>query len=144
MQPAASFVTIRRHIDQHLRQPSLNADVLAKWFGLSRASLYRLFEPVGGVAFYIRKALLARASQEIAASDDSSHRIGPVAYRIGFKNVSAFNHLFNEHYGVKPGEAREFSRTMSSALAPGEADEKATLAYWLRRIGAATGAPQKF
>lgn len=139
--PSASFVTIRRHIDQHLHQPSLNADSLAKRFGLSRASLYRLFEPVGGIALYIRRARLARAYQEIVSRDDSSHRIGPIAYRMGFKNVSAFNRLFKDHFGVTPGEAREQAGIVGLLPAPSPApedlDDKETLAYWLRRLGAA-------
>ena len=62
-------------------------------FGLSRASLYRLFEPAGGIAKYIRKARLSRAFQEITTAELSNRRIGHIAYALGFKNVSAFSQI---------------------------------------------------
>ena len=108
--PLATFVAIRRHIDQNLVSPGLCANSIAAAFGLSRASLYRLFEPAGGIATYIRKARLNRAFQEITAGEFSNRRIGQIAYRLGFKNVSAFSRLFHEVYGVAPGAARERAR----------------------------------
>jgi AraC-like DNA-binding protein len=140
----ASLVIIRRHIDQRLTQPGLNADSLAKRFGLSRASLYRLFEPVGGVAGYIRQARLDRAYQELMASENDGRRIGPIAFSLGFRNVSAFNRLFKARYGVSPREARENIRHFAppipapaSALpASSAAQDRNALAYWLALIGA--------
>jgi AraC-like DNA-binding protein len=108
--PLASFVTIRRFIDRKLASPDLSANSIASEFGLSRASLYRLFEPAGGIAKYIRKVRLSRAYQEITAAEFSNRRIGFIAYQLGFKNVSAFSRLFHEVYGVTPGEARERAR----------------------------------
>ena len=108
--PLATFVTIRRYIDRNLASPDLGADSIAAEFCLSRATLYRLFEPVGGIAKYIRKARLNRAFQEITAAELSNRRIGHIAYTLGFKNVSAFSRLFQEVYGVRPGEARKRAR----------------------------------
>ncbi len=108
--PLASFVTIRRYIDRKLASPDLSANSIAAEFNLSRASLYRLFEPAGGIAKYIRKVRLSRAYQEITAAEFSDRRIGFIAYQIGFKNVSAFSRLFHEVYGVTPGEARQRAR----------------------------------
>jgi AraC-like DNA-binding protein len=134
--PLASFVSIRRHIDQNLRSPALNADMLARTFGLSRASLYRLFEPVGGVARYIRSARLNRAYQDIVATEFSNRRIAPVAYRHGFKNLSAFNRLFKETYGVSPGEARWRAAVGRADISPGgQPDQELSLGGRLRQLG---------
>jgi AraC-like DNA-binding protein len=134
--PLATFVSIRRHIDQNLRSPALNADGLARTFGLSRASLYRLFEPVGGVARYIRSARLSRAYQDIVATENANRRIAPVAYRLGFKNLSAFNRLFKESYGVSPGAARDRALRGLANLRPGgPSDQELSLGGWLRRLG---------
>ncbi|HTZ66114.1 MAG TPA: helix-turn-helix domain-containing protein [Roseiarcus sp.] len=108
--PLATFVTVRRYIDRSLASPDLSADSIAAEFGLSRASLYRLFEPVGGIAKYIRKVRLSRAFQEITAAELSDRKIGHIAYSVGFKNVSAFSRTFHEVYGVTPGAAREQAR----------------------------------
>lgn len=103
----ASFVTIRRYIDRNLTSAVLDADAIAKSFGLSRASLYRIFEPVGGIASYIRKARLNRAYQEVTSFEFSDRRIGQIALNLGFRNISAFNRLFHKVYGLSPREARE-------------------------------------
>ena len=105
--PLESYVSIRRFIDRHLTSPALSVDMIATSFGLSRATLYRLFEPVGGIATYIRKQKLDRAFQEITAASRSNGRVGPIAYRLGFKNFSAFSRAFRSAYGVSPAEARE-------------------------------------
>jgi AraC-like DNA-binding protein len=128
----ASFVTARRFIDRNLTASALNADMVAKAFGLSRATVYRLFEPAGGIANYVRKARLERAYQEITAPALSNRRIGQIAYGLGFKNVSAFNRLFLKTYGVSPSEARKGAAVSVARLAAGETP---TLGYWLSRIG---------
>ena len=142
MSPAAAFVTIRRYIDRNLRAPDLDAEKLAAIFGVSRASLYRLFEPVGGVASYIRKARLNRAYQEIMANESSGRRVGSIAFSLGFQNVSAFNRAFRDHYGMSPREAR--ARAFAPAPAPAAQGDGAvvtnSLACWLARIGSAAPA----
>ncbi len=137
--PAAAFVTIRRYIDRNLRSAALDPEKLAETFGVSRASLYRLFEPVGGVASYIRRARLNRAYQEIVAGDRSSRRIGAVAFSLGFKNVSAFNRAFRDFYGVSPREARERAHAATPSPPPARpegADPTQNLGFWLAQIAA--------
>jgi AraC-like DNA-binding protein len=135
--PLASFVTIRRYIDSNLAKQELSAVSIAAEFGLSRASLYRLFEPAGGIAKYIRKVRLSRAYQEITAGEFSNRRIGQIAYRLGFKNVSAFSRLFHEVYGVTPGEARERAReTVAKAEYAVPARPGESLTRWLDALTA--------
>ncbi len=85
----------------------LGVDKLANTFGLSRASLYRLFEPVGGVASYIGTRRLARARQELTAPGLEDRRIGPIAYRAGFQSIPAFNRAFRAAYGQTPRSTRK-------------------------------------
>ena len=105
--PLASFVTIRRYIDRNLASPKLGPGMIAKNFGLSRASLYRLFEPIGGIAGYIRKRRLEKAFQEITTPEFANQRIGQIANRLGFTNISAFSRLFRASFGTTPRAARE-------------------------------------
>ncbi len=135
--PLASFVAVRRYIDRKLVEPDLSADSIAAAFGLSRASLYRLFEPAGGIAKYIRKARLSRAFQEITVAELSNRRIGHIAYALGFKNVSAFSRLFHEVYGVTPGEARQRARqavVKPEYAVPAQPGE--SLTRWLEALSA--------
>jgi AraC-like DNA-binding protein len=66
----------RRFFDTHLTSPALEADMLVGNFGLSRASLYRLFSPIGGVAAYIRRERLRRIAlaAELRALSDLYNR----------------------------------------------------------------------
>ena len=135
--PLASFLAIRRYVDKNIQTPGLNGDSLAKTFGLSRASLYRLFEPVGGVASYIRAERLRRAYREIVDAEFADRRIGPIAYGLGFKNISAFNRLFREEFGASPRKlraGRASSEPTMSASPPKEGEF--TLLHWLRQAGA--------
>lgn len=131
-----SFVTIRRFIDRHLQSRELGVDMIAKTFGLSRASLYRVFEPTGGIAAYIRKKRLDRAYQEIAAAGFANRRIGPVAYRCGFKSVAAFNRAFLEAYGINPTQARSAASqtVMRSSVYPSSGSDAGILAKWLLEL----------
>ncbi len=132
----ASFVTIRRYIDRNLTSSDLDAATIAKSFGLSRASLYRLFEPVGGIASYIRKTRLDRAFQEVASIEYSNRRIGQIAFSLGFKNISAFNRLFHKVYGLSPREARKQLTDGSSRAIPASTPSSETpFADMLAQIG---------
>ena len=61
-------------------------------FGLSRAALYRHFEPVGGIAAYIRSARHSRAYQEIVAPEFANQRIVPHMGRF-VSSVVSFPHV---------------------------------------------------
>jgi AraC-like DNA-binding protein len=129
--PLASFVTIRRFIDRNLLSRELGVGMIAKTFGLSRASLYRLFEPAGGIACYIRKQRLDRALQEITATGLTNRRIGPIAYRYGFKSAAVFSRTFREAYGIKPTQARSAVSAIFPITAVSPATEVGILARWL-------------
>jgi AraC-like DNA-binding protein len=132
----ASFVTIRRYIDRNLTSVDLDADTIAKRFGLSRASLYRLFDPVGGIASYIRKARLKRAYQEVTSFEFSDRRIGQIAFSLGFRTVGAFNRQFHKAYGLSPREARRQLTKAASPKIPGPVTSAETpFATLLAQIG---------
>ena len=116
--PLASFITLRTFVDRNLTSPKLGPAMVGANFGLSRASVYRLFEPVGGLASYIRKRRLQRAYEEITAPGLSNRRIGPIAFSLGFQNLSAFSRAFRDAFGVTPGEARKAALALDGAGPP--------------------------
>jgi AraC-like DNA-binding protein len=124
---------VRSFIDKNLLSVELGIDVIAANFGLSRASLYRLFEPIGGIASYIRRQRLDRAFQELTAAECSNKRVKVIALRYGFENTSAFTQLFRKTYGFTPLEARK----AGSALTRGEilnTEIDNSLGNWLARL----------
>jgi AraC-like DNA-binding protein len=125
---------VRHFIDQNLLSRDLEVDLIAANFGLSRASLYRLFAPIGGIAVYIRKQRLERAFQEIVSAEYSNRRIAGIAQRCGFENESAFTRLFRKTYGVTPSAARK-AAAQGRAIKTGETGNAAdTVADWLARL----------
>jgi AraC-like DNA-binding protein len=130
--PLESFTTIRRFIEANLANRELGIEKIMSTFGLSRASLYRLFEPVGGVACYIRDRRLVRARNELTAPGLQDRRIGPIAYRAGFRSITAFNRAFREAYGESPRTARKTEARPAFATPP--RSRMGVLSRWLLEI----------
>lgn len=106
---ASLVMRIRQHIDARLAQPSLSAETVAAEFGLSRASLYRLFSPLGGVADYIRSRRLHRAFFDLAVPGAPRVRVGEVARRWCLGSEAGFTRAFKAAYGITPRAAREIA-----------------------------------
>jgi AraC-like DNA-binding protein len=128
--PLDTFVTLCRYIEGNLAARDLGVAKLAATFGLSRASLYRLFEPVGGVASFIRERRLARAHHELSAPRLQDRRIGPIAYQAGFHSIATFNRAFLAAYGETPRNLRK-QQIGSVRLARCLPDDIGVLARWL-------------
>lgn len=132
---AAMLARIRRFIDERLESPTLDGDAICRHFGLSRSSLYRLFEPLGGVAAHIRGRRLARALADLATPQPGRTRIIDIALHWGFGSEASFSRAFRAAYGLTPGEARDIADGMRRLMAPtdsGAADS--VLQHWMRSL----------
>jgi AraC-like DNA-binding protein len=129
----AVIMEIRRYIEQHLAQHDLGPNHLCKMFGLSRASLYRLFEPVGGVTDHIRTRRL-RAAFDMLESD-AKRTVGEIAYACGFPDISAFSRAFRHQFGMSPSEVREMGDRGPRVLTAAERETAASVHDWLRIVG---------
>jgi AraC-like DNA-binding protein len=132
--PLESLVTLCRYVEDNLTARDLGAAKLAATFGLSRASLYRLFAPVGGVASFIRERRLARALHELSAPGRQNRRIGPIAYQAGFHSIAAFNRAFRAAYGKTPRNVRKPVSGIVPDVKP--LGEIGVLARWLLETAA--------
>jgi AraC-like DNA-binding protein len=103
---SATLARVRRHIDEHLRSPGLSAESITRDLGLSRARLYRVFEPLGGVATYIRKRRLRRCLKDLADPALRHRRISDIAWDWGFPDQASFSRGFRAEFGTTPREAR--------------------------------------
>jgi AraC-like DNA-binding protein len=119
---SALLSTIKRYIEQHLGDDSLDVTHLCGRFGLSRASLYRLFEPAGGLVEYIHQRRLIRAFALLAAPETRHLRIIDVAVDAHFASDATFNRAFRRNFGVTPGEVRDSAakRAASEGLTKSE------------------------
>jgi AraC-like DNA-binding protein len=103
----ASMVTARRLIDGSLSDERLTPEWLAQQLGVSRAKLYRMFEPIGGIAQYIRDRRLRRAMLELRDGDFRHLPIYEIALRAGFASETTFGRAFRQRYGITPRDARQ-------------------------------------
>lgn len=127
---------VRTFIVHNLEDPGLGPVRLCRRFGLSRTRLYRLFEPFGGVAGYIREQRLDRAFRELAERDRGHRRLVDVALECGFDSQSHFCRLFRQRFGMTPGEATEQGRAARARRSPARDDEQARPEFreWLLRL----------
>jgi AraC-like DNA-binding protein len=128
--PLDTLFTLCRYVEDNLAARDLGVAKLTATFGLSRASLYRLFEPVGGVASFIRERRLARAHHELSAPGFQDRRIGPIAYQAGFHSIATFNRAFLAAYGETPRNVRK-QEVGTPRLVRSAPDEIGILARWL-------------
>ncbi|VWB49103.1 AraC family transcriptional regulator [Burkholderia lata] len=100
------YVKIKEYIRQNLESPDLSPDRICKEIGISRSSLYRLFEQDGGVANYIRKRRLLAIHRALMSPESPRHRIGDLAYRYGFNSNTQLSRAFKLEFGHAPSETR--------------------------------------
>ncbi|EEA01679.1 transcriptional regulator, AraC family [Burkholderia sp. H160] len=109
---AAMFATARRYIDAHLGEVDLTVDSVLAVSRLSRPTLYRLFEPEGGLVAYIRNRRLREAADELHRYP---HRpVINVAFGWGFNSASDFNRAFRRAYDMSPGDFRAAASAIHS------------------------------
>lgn len=94
----------RRFIHEHLFDSDLTPERVLRVSGLSRASLYRLFEHQGGLAAYIRDLRLRAAATDLVRLPDLP--IKDIAYSVGFKSASDFSRAFRRAFDTTPQELR--------------------------------------
>ncbi len=93
-------------IRENLASPELSPEAVALGVGLSRTALYKLFEPNGGVAGYIRELRLRRCHNEITSLRHAHRHIADIAFGWGFTNAAHFSRAFRARFGRTPVETR--------------------------------------
>lgn len=104
----------RAEIAKQVGDSDLNAEMLAGLLGLSRARLYRLFKPYGGVMHIVREQRLRRALSDLVSPRGQKHQISEIAYRCGFSSPAQFSRAFRARYGCSPKEARAEGRLLTA------------------------------
>jgi len=133
----AKVIRVQRFIEANLTTPVLGPDFICAQLGLSRSALYRLLEPLGGVANYIRERRLRRVFQEITDTRNRNKKITEVAYNLGFVNASAFSRAFKSVYGATPSDIRNMAEHAPYWLASSEEPlhDGERLRHWLQTLG---------
>ena len=112
----ALFESICCHIERNIGDPDFTVDTILQNFGVSRASLYRLFEDRGGVRQYISDRRLLHAVLDITARPLRRGDISAAAEKWGFSSNANFNRAVRREFGVTPGALIDVPASENVAL----------------------------
>ena len=97
---------VKAFLDEHLDDPDLTLDTVARASAISLRYLHLLFEGTGETAReYLRHRRLERAHAILLRHGDRVS-VAEVARRCGFDNPSSFSRAYRARYGQSPREAR--------------------------------------
>ena len=103
---ACLFGSICRHLGEHLTDLELTPEKVAFQFGISRATLYRLFESEGGFANYLRRQRQHRCHEILTDTSRHDQSIAEISAIYGFSSPANFTRSFRQTTGMSPREAR--------------------------------------
>jgi AraC-like DNA-binding protein len=101
---AAMLDGVRRFIHANLCERDLTAQYVVDSLGVSRPTIYRLFQHEGGLGNYIQDLRLRTAARELV--NFPSMPIKDVAYSLGFGSPSAFTRAFRKAFDIAPHDIR--------------------------------------
>jgi len=100
---------IRRFIDDHIADPDLGPRRIEAEFPYSRATLYRMFEPMDGIANFIRNRRLRLSLSRLRDPRYKDLSIASIAHDCGFSNESGFSRAFKAKFGITARSVRSLS-----------------------------------
>jgi AraC-like DNA-binding protein len=103
---SASLVAMKAAIERRLTEPTLGPKMLLDEFGITRSTLYRAFEPFGGVSAYIMERRLRYAFRRMTDPLQPRPRISQLAFEFGFSHPPAFTRAFKTYFGLAPKNVR--------------------------------------
>lgn len=95
---------VKAFIDRNLRNSDLSSEFIMQELGISRTSLYRLFEAEGGLVRYIADCRLDRCMADLADAPASRGQVRRIAEVWGFFHPGNFNRRFRERFEAAPSE----------------------------------------
>ncbi|KQT08953.1 helix-turn-helix domain-containing protein [Ramlibacter sp. Leaf400] len=98
---------IRTYVQQHLRDPELSVDTIARALNCSRRHLYNAFAGEGeSIAAHMQRLRLEACVRELQHAGPNARPITDIALSWGFGNPSHFSRVFRDHTGMTPSAFR--------------------------------------
>jgi AraC-like DNA-binding protein len=102
-------------IDRNLANPELSPAFLEAKLPFSRSSLYRLCEPLGGVASAILQRRLDRSMKSLLTGTAAKPLLRSIARDHGYINKEQFSRAFRARFGITPYQFYEMVRRRDHA-----------------------------
>lgn len=103
---SVSMANLKAAVERQLTDPDFGPQSLLDEFRMTRSTLYRAFEPLGGVAAYINERRLRFAFRQMTNATREDLRLSQLAFELGFTHASAFTRSFKARFGLTPKEVR--------------------------------------
>ncbi|MFG3102489.1 helix-turn-helix domain-containing protein [Streptomyces sp. NPDC048182] len=104
----ARLLEIQEYIEDHLGDPDLTPEAVARANQISVRYLHKLFQADGTtVGQFVQRCRLRRCRGELARRDATTRSIAGVARQWGFTSASHFSRAFRAVYGMSPAEWRD-------------------------------------
>lgn len=116
----SQFRAIRRRIDRDIGEVDRGAATLVSQFFVTRPTLYRMFEPHGGIGKYILGRRLTGVFRDLSDPSMAHQQIGAVLRRWGLQNHTAAGRAFRAAYGMTPLQCRSRAMDLHRAGALGD------------------------
>jgi len=105
---------IREYVADHLRDPHLSLDSIAKHLNSSKRSLHRAVSTSSSsIHDLIWHQRLDRCRRDLLDPSQSRQSIAEIAHSWGFKNFTHFSQAFRERFGISAREARRTILSLS-------------------------------
>jgi AraC-like DNA-binding protein len=103
----ARLRSVKAWIEDHLCEPDLTLEAIAKGNAISLRYLHALFRLEGtSVSSWIWDRRLERSYDMLLNSDHDARSLTEIAYRVGFNSSSHFSTKFRRKFGVRPSDVK--------------------------------------
>jgi AraC family transcriptional regulator, positive regulator of tynA and feaB len=108
---AFHFERATLYVAEHLGDPLLSVEKIARAIGLSSGHLQEIFRASSGttIAEYVRQQRLARCRRDLADPSLIDNSITSIAFRGGFSESSSFSRAFRNAFRTSPRRYRQAS-----------------------------------
>jgi AraC-like DNA-binding protein len=123
-------------IDRNLARSDLAPALVEKSLPLSRSSLYRLFEPLGGVRNAILERRLERAMRVLLSGTAAKPPLRAIARDHGFSSEEQYSRAFRSRFGTTPYQFYEMARRRDTEALAAQAERFGfpSLLKWIREM----------
>lgn len=99
-------IRMRQYALEHLRDPALDPDGIARAHHVSTRYVHKLFASDGGVSTWIREQRLEAAADELCGT---GYPVSEIASRWGYQDAASFARAFRRAWGTSPRQMRSAS-----------------------------------
>lgn len=111
---AARLAAVKADIARHWQTSGFSMDTVAARQGLTPQYIRALFHSVGTTfSDYVRDLRLDRVAQALGDPALAGQKISALAFAAGFNDLSYFNRIFRQRFGITPSDFRARSRASS-------------------------------